>query len=182
MPQSSPIASAQATPSGLRCATAADSAALALLGGATFLETYAGLLPGAQMVAHCARHHTETAWRALLAQKGAACWLIEAQGGAPVGYALLTTPDLPGQQPGDAELRRIYLLSRWRGRGLGAALMATAMQKAAAQGATRLLLGVWSQNEKALGFYRSQGFVPAGARRFQMGSLWCDDLVLVSRL
>jgi ribosomal protein S18 acetylase RimI-like enzyme len=166
----------------LRTAGPADAAALALVGGASFLDSYAGLLPGHEMVAHCARHHTAPSWQTLLNESGAACWLVEAAGGAPVGYALLTTPDLPGQQPGDAELRRIYLLSRWRGRGLGAALMATAMQKAAAQGATRLLLGVWSQNEKALGFYRSQGFVPAGARRFQMGSLWCDDLVLVSRL
>jgi hypothetical protein len=41
----------------LRRATAADAAALALVGGATFLEAFTWMLPGADIVAHCSAHH-----------------------------------------------------------------------------------------------------------------------------
>jgi ribosomal protein S18 acetylase RimI-like enzyme len=163
-------------------AEAAEAEALALVGAATFLETYAGRLPGPAIVAHCARHHTAQAWRGALAAAGAACWLALAQDGAPVGYALLTAPDLPGQRAGDVELRRIYVLSRWHGGGLGSALMQVALVEGQRRGAGRLLLGVWARNAAALRFYERQGFAPVGTRQFTVGDLVCDDLVLAREI
>jgi diamine N-acetyltransferase len=99
-------------------------------------------------------------------------------GGAPVGYTLLTPPDLPLPiGPQDIELRRIYTLDLTRGTGLGSALMARAITDARTLGHTRLLLGVLATNTRARSFYERQGFALAGERRFLVGRSWYDDVV-----
>lgn len=155
-----------------------DVAALALVGGATFLETFAGVIDGRALVAHCTTAHSADTYRHYL-EEGGKGWLAEAsKGGAPIGYALLTPPgDIPGAEPGDLELKRIYALSRFHGTGLGAALMQKA-HEAARDGARRLLLGVYANNARALAFYRKQGFTDIGERRFNVGGRVYDDRVL----
>ncbi|MEN2710155.1 N-acetyltransferase family protein [Sphingomonas sp. NPDC092331] len=164
----------------VREAGTGDVAALSLVAGATFLETFAGVLPGDAIVAHCANAYAAERFADYFA-KGSRAWILEAApGGAPVGFAQLATPDLPGAGPGDIELKRIYLLSRFHGSGAGAALMAAAV--AGAAGHARLLLGVYAHNARALGFYRKQGFVPMGERRFDVGGQLFDDVVLARPL
>ena len=46
----------------LRACAPGDEEALALMGAATFLEAFTWMLPGADIVAHCARHHTAQAY------------------------------------------------------------------------------------------------------------------------
>ncbi len=158
----------------------ADAAALALIGAATFLETFAGILDGGAIIGHCAAKHDVAAYRALLAG-GARAWLAEAvPGGAPVGFALAGTPDLAVARDGDIELKRIYALSRFHGTGLGAALMARVV--AAVVGHERLLLGVYAGNARAIAFYRRQGFADIATRRFDIGGTLYDDLVLARPL
>ena len=164
----------------IRPATGADCAALALVGAATFLETYAGIIDGDAIIAHCAREHSEAAYAALLAQ-GACGWLaLAATGDAPIGYALLTEPDLPGAQAGDLELKRIYALSRCHGTGVGKALMAEAL--AAAHGYQRILLGVYQGNARARSFYARHGFTEIDSRKFNVGGILHDDVVLARDL
>ena len=167
----------------VRPAHTADSAALALIGATTFLETFAGVLAGDAIVAHCARAHVPQAYADYLAG-GASAWLTElGPGNAPIGFALLTAADLPGAREGDVELKRIYTLSRFHGRGIGAALMDAALDAAkAAKGAERLLLGVYAGNSRAIAFYRKQGFEPIGERRFDVGGTLYDDIVLAKPL
>lgn len=161
-----------------------DEAALALVGQATFLETYAGQLPAADIISHCRTEHGEAAYAAWLAKPGYRLWLAEMEeGGAPIGYAALTPPDLPvptGEK--DVELKRIYLLNRFHGTGLGARLMTTAMDAAAAAGFGRMLLGVFGANTRAIAFYGRQGYVEAGVRKFRVGANEYDDLVLARSL
>ncbi len=76
------------------------------------------------------------------------------------------------------ELKRIYLLHRFHGGGVGRRLMQAALDAAIATGARRLLLGVYEANHNALAFYARQGFVEAGRKPFQVGSRIYDDLVL----
>ncbi|MBB6427669.1 GNAT family N-acetyltransferase [Sphingopyxis sp. JAI128] len=164
----------------VREAGADDAPALALIGAATFLETFAAILDGDAIVAHCATQHRDAAYRACLADGGRA-WIAEAQpGGAPVGYALLAKPDLDAARDGDIELKRIYSLSRFHGSGLGAALMRQALD--GASGYNRLLLGVYVRNDRAIAFYRKQGFVDLATRRFNVGGKFYDDLVLARPL
>jgi len=164
----------------IREAGSDDAAALALIGAATFLETFAGILDGDAIVGHCDAQHSEAAYRAYLAA-GARAWLAEARpGGAPIGFALVGRPDLAAAREGDIELKRIYSLSRFHGSGLGAGLMKQAL--AAASGHDRLLLGVFARNDRALAFYRKQGFADIGVRQFDVGGTLYDDLVLARPL
>jgi len=161
-----------------------DEAALALVGQATFLETYAGALPAGDIIAHCRTQHGEALYADWLKKPGYRLWLAEMEeGAAPVGYAALAPPDLPvATGEGDVELKRIYLLNRFHGGGLGARLMETALESAAKAGFTRMLLGVFGGNARAIAFYARQGYVEAGVRRFRVGANEYDDLVLARSL
>ena len=157
----------------VREATTEDAPALALVGAATFLDTYSGILPGASILAHCGHHHRPEAYVAFLDRPGTRIWLAEADpGGAPVGYSLLADPDFPPEipRPGDRELRRIYLLSRFHGTGVGRSLLDHAIAEARASGAGRLLLGVYPHNRRAIAFYRRAGFEQVGNRTFRVGA------------
>ena len=113
----------------LKRATAADAAALSLVASACFLETFAGVLEGPDIVAHCAKANHQDTFRDWAQAADSRVVVAEiADGGAPIGYSVLTTPDLPAVdvQAGDIELRRIYTLSRAYGTGLGPASMAQA--------------------------------------------------------
>ena len=113
---------------------------------------------------------------------------------------MLCPPDLPtfDVQPGDIELKRIYLLSRFRSRrtapvfdatgqpipGLsaGQALMDAAIADAQSMSCRRLLLGTNADNQRAISFYRRNNFADAGTRSFQVGSQCCCDLLMARPL
>ena len=163
-----------------RCG-AEDAERLALVGAATFLETYAGAIDVDDILAHCAHQNAPQRYAAWLADARYAMWLAETRAGAaPVGFAMLSPPDLTtvAMQGSDLELKRIYLLHRFHGGGHGAALMRAAIGESRARGAGRLLLGVYSENTRALAFYARNGFVQIGERKFRVGGTDYYDHVL----
>lgn len=101
----------------------------------------------------------------------------------PIGLCLLTAPDLPDIEtdPHDAEIKRIYLLHRFHGRGLGRRMLDLAEAEARRQNRTRLLLGVYHQNP-TLAWYARQSFQQVGTRRFQVGANMFRDLILAKSL
>jgi len=170
----------------VRACAVADAEALALIGAASFLEGFAGFVPGVAMVAHCRDAHSAAAYRAYL-EGGAQAFVGEAETpghatGAPIGYAMLTQPDLPGAGAGDAELKRIYLLARAQGTGLATALMQAAITAAAQAGHRRLLLGTHPENARAIAFYHKHGFATVGTRQFNVGGMIFDDIVMALSL
>lgn len=159
-----------------------DAALLSLVGTATFLETFADVHTGQEILDHCGQYHSAEAYRALMAGGGDA-WLVEsAATQAPVGYAVLTEVDLPGAEPGDLELKRIYFLSRLHGTGAAAALMHDVIARAKARGARRLLLDVFSKNDRAIAFYGKYGFRKIADVTFFVGGNGYDDIVLAAPL
>ena len=179
---SPPLSGAQ-EPWTVRRAGPADAERLSLVGRATFLESYTWALPGDDILAHCRERHSEASYAAWLAE-GPGLWLAEVVGGAPVGYAGLSAPDLPQARPGDLELKRIYVLSRFHGpAGPARTLMAAATAEARRQGAARLLLGLHPRNARALAFYRRSGFLRVGERVFTVGATVVpDDVVMALEL
>ncbi len=158
-----------------------DEAALALVGQASFLEAFAGVLPGSDILAHCERQHAAAVYHGWLRDGVSALWLAETEpGGAPVGYLVLTRPDLPLPElgSGDVEVKRVYLLHRFQGGGLGRRLMQAAEDHARGCGRRRLLLGVYARNADAIGFYQRLGYRPVGTRTFLVGHHRYDDLIL----
>jgi ribosomal protein S18 acetylase RimI-like enzyme len=147
------------------------------------LETYADILPGPDIVAHCAKHHAADAYAAFLADPACTIWLAQTGTGAIIGYLLLIPATLPEEpQPGDLEILRLYVLSRYHGTGTGRALMNTALDAAASRGSRRVVLGVLGVNATALAFYARCGFETIDKRIFQVGQTICDDLVLARAL
>ncbi len=169
----------------IRICTPEDASTLSLIGSATLLEAFAGLIPGHAILAHCRMNHTVAAWQKYLAGPENKAWIAEIEPGAfPIGYSLLTEPEFPEGlvREGDLELRRIYLFSRFHGSGTGPKLMQSAVDEARARGAKRLLLGVHPDNARALAFYRRNGFVVMGTRPFHLGPETFHDPVLALAL
>jgi GNAT superfamily N-acetyltransferase len=179
----------------LRRATPGDAAMLALVGAATFLEAFTWMLPGADILAYAAKSHTPEAYAAYLAAPDTRITLAVTGQDVPVGFAMLTAPELPSIPTfaGDIELKRIYLFSRFRKAPVvspvtgssqrpGQALMDAAIADALALGRTRLLLGTHAGNDRAIAFYRRNGFTEAGTRTFLVGTQQCCDLIFAKPL
>lgn len=169
----------------LRRGVPADASRFAAVGAATFLESFAGVLDGEDILHHGAAQHDAAIYRAWLQDQAWHLWLAVAQpGDAPVGYLAMGPAGLPvhDPQPGDLEIKRIYLLHRFHGLGLGKRLMAAALTQAGQLGARRLLLGVYAHNDAAIAFYRGLGFEPAGQRTFRVGERDYDDRILALSL
>ena len=165
----------------IRAAGPADAARLSLVGQATFLESFADILPGEDIVLHCTHQHSTADYQLrLAAPEGHALWLAELRKGAPIGYAALSPPDLPTveTEPGDTELKRIYVLSNFHGSGVAAALRDAAVAHAADSGMRRLLLGVYARNGRAIRFYQKNGFTIIGTRKFLVGANRYDDVIM----
>jgi len=105
----------------------------------------------------------------------AARWNLEGEFVAVAGAALVGQLHVETSGHGFGEIG--MLVDRaWRGRGVGSALMVTAIAWAREEGLHKLCLSVFAHNEAALALYRKHGFVEEGRRvkqfRRQNGELW----------
>ena len=84
--------------------------------------------------------------------------------GHAIGYAQAGPCGLPHEdvQAGDGELKRLYLLRSAQNSGVGAALLAQALEWLERDGPRTLWISVWSENYGAQRFYARQGFEYAG--------------------
>lgn len=107
----------------------------------------------------------DDAWSRGLVEQGIAAelptvsYLVAEVGGVVVGHAVASAAG------DDAELQRIAVDPAYRRRGLAGRLLAAVESRAAAEGATRLLLEVREDNTTAAAFYESRGFAEVGRRR-----------------
>ena len=83
--------------------------------------------------------------------------IAEDERGGPIGCGRL----LP-----DGHIGRMAVISDWRGRGVGAALLVRLVELARARGDTRVLLNAQTQ---AMPFYARFGFAPVGAEYEEAG-------------
>ena len=168
----------------IRRATHADAVTLGHIGVATFVESYTADIDGPSMMAHCTSQHAQAVYERYLGAARSGAWLAEHAGTcAPIGYALNCAPDLPiTTDDRDLELKRIYVLSKFHGQGIAAALMEAATEHARAAGARRLLLGTYEDNHRAMAFYAKHGFETVGTRKFDVGGKLYDDIIMAKRL
>jgi len=169
----------------IRTCQPGDELALSLVGQAAFLEAFADILPAADILAHCQHQHAGEKYRTWLHDPGTTTWIAEAgPGRGPVGYLVLTKPDLPlaDLSAEDLEVKRVYVLHRFQGQGVGARLMNEARVRAQERHARRLLLGVYSQNVGAISFYERLGYEKVGTRAFRVGANTYHDFVFALKI
>lgn len=174
----------------IRAAGAADAPCISVLGSQVFLDTYApdGIGPS---IAREVRHHLSLeAVDALLAMPATRVLVAEhaertgARAGVMVGFAQLTL-DAPHPLVGDeraVELQRLYVLERFTGRGIGAALLRGAEELAASSGAVTLWLTAWEGNRRARAFYARHGYEDVGATLYTFEGEEFENRLFAKRL
>ena len=76
------------------------------------------------------------------------------------------------------EIERIYVASEFQGEGLGRYLMKQAIAIAIERKKKYAWLGVWEKNEKAIRFYKKNGFYESGTHTFVMGEDVQTDYIM----
>lgn len=168
----------------IRPALPADAPTLAALGERLWRETYAGLIPAANLELHLAETFGPAQQSAELADP--ACRTLMLTGTSePLGYALLraarpATPSVPFERP--LEVARFYLDRHLHGTGAALRLMEAVLALAGSEGHDGVWLQVWEQNPRARRFYAKAGFTEVGEATFRVGEQVDRDRVLARGL
>jgi ribosomal protein S18 acetylase RimI-like enzyme len=168
----------------IRPARASDALCLGVLATQVFLDTYAtqGIKPS--IANEVLRAFSTPAMAALLARPDTTRVWVAEQDGHLIGFAQATlgTPQALAPAGHQAELDRLYVQEPFTGQGLGRALLQTAEQAMAQQGATVMWLTPWVHNHRALAFYARQGYADHGHVIFEMDGELVDNRVLATAL
>jgi ribosomal protein S18 acetylase RimI-like enzyme len=158
-----------------------DAALLPDLFRTCFTDTFAHLYQPGDLAAFLAGFG-EATWRAELEQPDLKLRLAE-EDGRTVGFAKIGDPTLPAKLRGPTvELRQLYILGPWHGRGVAAELMRWAIDEARARGAEDMILSVYVDNHRARRFYARYGFEVIGDYAFMVGNHADEDLIMRVRL
>lgn len=76
------------------------------------------------------------------------------------------------------EIERIYVVNDFQGKGFGNYLMDKAVSIAVERKKQYVWLGVWEKNEKAICFYKKNGFFEIGTHSFFMGDDEQTDYIM----
>jgi RimJ/RimL family protein N-acetyltransferase len=105
----------------------------------------------------------------------AASWRIDGGFVAVAGTEIVGCLDVEPSRHGFGEIGMLVARD-WRGRGVGSALLAAAIEWARERGLHKLSLAVFPHNAAAIALYRKFGFVEEGRRiahyRRASGELW----------
>lgn len=155
-----------------------DLPALSALAARTWADAFGHTVSEEEQAAELEQTRSEEYFRAAM-EKDAI--LLAEDGGELVGYVqfgdvAIAEVDL---EPGDQELRRVYVETRLHGRGIGRALTEAALAHPRLANAPQVFLQVWEENSAAVGLYESLGFRVVGRTRFTIGDgEMVEDLVM----
>jgi ribosomal protein S18 acetylase RimI-like enzyme len=160
-----------------RKASTGDAAAIDHVFRTSFCDTFAHLYRPEDLESFLSKFRLD-AWTAELGDERYQFQVAEAEGKI-VGFVKLGPPELPVQRAGPAiELRQLYILQEWRGRGAAQALMGWALAEAKARGGQELYLTVYTENWRARRFYEKYGFVEVGPYKFMVGEQADEDIIM----
>lgn len=164
----------------IRYGNISDAKLLSELGTKTFYDAFAKDNTPENMDAYLKRSFSPEIQLHELTQPEV-IFLIAELDGIHIGYAqlIMNSRDeiIQGKTP--MELRRIYAVQEFIGRGVGKELMNRAIQEARYRDCDALWLGVWEKNQRAIDFYKKWGFREVGAHEFSLGDEPQNDLIMV---
>jgi len=165
----------------IRSATPADVPALSELARATFCETFVDGFaigyPEADLNAYLATSYAPDKVAGWIADAAGQVLVAEGEAGRLLAYVHSGANTLPyiDAGPDDGELKRIYVRREAQGIGFGRTLLERSLDWF---GARPVLIGVWSENHKAIGLYRRYGFGKVGEYKFMVGAVADDEIIL----
>ena len=148
----------------IRRITIADVAALAVIARQTFYDTFTGTCTDEDMRSFLDEHYNEEQLGKELLDIETFCFFAEADGKA-MAYLHFKEDykNFPTIKKWKAlELKRIYVLKEFHGKGIAQKLMDYFLNFAAEKKYEAVWLGVWEHNIRAQKFYEKYGFVNSG--------------------
>ncbi|MBC6440307.1 MAG: GNAT family N-acetyltransferase [Rhodospirillales bacterium] len=161
----------------LRNAQRSDAPAIARVHVESWRTTYAGMLPDAHLLSLSVPRHTAF-WTRLLTPRGDAIVVADDPDEGVVGFGSCG-PIRQAEQPrgGDwsGEIRTLYLLTDWHGRGIGRLLLTWLLDRLRARGFDRVLLWVVEANPTRF-FYEAMGARRIARRSEPFAGVMLDEL------
>ena len=164
----------------LREAGAADLAALAAFARLTYATAFGASFDSADLEHHLTQRLSDAYFAAALRDD---TFLLAVEPEL-VGFAQIGPAQVAGAEPGDEQLRRLYVHPDRQNTGVGSKLLNAALAHPRLKSARRLYLDVWEKNEGARRLYERFGFVVVGTVPFvtSSGIVTGHDLLMLRRL
>ncbi len=158
----------------IRQAVPEDSAALTRLARDTYAAAFGHTFTPADLAAHLQRHLSADSVNRWITCDSV---LLAEADGRLVGFVQFGPAGLA------MELRRLYVLDEFQGRGIGSCLLQAALAHPDMAGADCIVLDVWERNHGARRLYERYGFQVVGRRSFEVASgASSDDDLIMQRL
>ena len=145
----------------LRRITLKDVPALSLIAKKTFYDTFTGTCTPADMDNFLNKFYNENTLATEVEDRVMEYFFAEIEGEI-VGYILFSNgrEDFAEIQGSTAlELKRLYVVEAFHGKGIAQQMMQFFLDHAKSQGYDSVFLGVWEHNLRAQKFYHKYGFV-----------------------
>ena len=163
----------------LRNCTPEDFETLRALSIRTYYETFAHLNTAEDMTAYLEDAFNVERLTKEFNDANSSFYLLYADGNL-AGYLklneALSQTDINDSD--SLEIERIYVSSEFQGVGIGRYLMEQAIAIAKERNKKYVWLGVWEKNEKAIRFYKKNGFYEIGTHKFVMGKDVQTDYIM----
>ena len=159
----------------LRQATENDAATLSRFAAQTFEETFGPDSKPSDLSAYLVKAFSPAIQRAEIADSAATIILASDRDSSDdglIGYAHLIAHNSA------IEMKRLYIATIWKGRGLAQLLFDKALEEARRLGGERLWLTAWQENFRAIAFYKKMEFRISGQETFQLGEDLQTDHVM----
>lgn len=105
-------------------------------------------------------------------------------GNENIAYLKINFNDAQTESTGDhsMEIERIYVLEKYQSQGIGQLLFEKAVHIAHQKQIDYIWLGVWEKNEKAIQFYKKNGFTEFSQHVFKLGDDEQIDLMMRKKI
>jgi ribosomal protein S18 acetylase RimI-like enzyme len=164
-----------------RVASTNDAEILVDIGIKTFRDTFGSENTAANMRSYLEKTFTVDQIRKDLADTRCTYMLLY-DNHRVIGYAKLMKGDSDPNEPRKIEIERIYAIEEYIGKKAGQTLMQTCLDFAQRDGYSKVWLGVWEHNARAIAFYEKWGFKKVGTHPFLLGDDLQTDLVMEKML
>lgn len=149
------------------------------IGRQTFYETFASGNTEENMIKYLDEDFSVSKLSAELNNENSEFYFAN-MGQKVIGYLKLNFGNSQTELKEDkaVEIERIYVLKEFHGKKVGQALFEKAMEIANLKNASYVWLGVWEENQRAIDFYKKNGFVEFDKHIFKLGNDEQTDIMM----